>query len=250
MKIILDPGYKKAHTAIYELIKNYELAGETLYKGRNIVKHFHTKYGEWVVKRYKKPSIFQRFIYTFFRKSKAERAFLFAKKLRSLNIETPEGIAYIEEKKSGLLSYCYFISTVCTYSSLYSILVEQTNYNESLVKALAAFFKELHCKGFLHGDSNLDNILYTGNEQIGFRFAVIDTNRSKFKENPTATECLNNLKRVTHRRDLLVDLVSQYAKLRDWDIPSSVSQAINALDKFERKDDLKKMLIPKRAKKG
>ncbi|TWV13321.1 hypothetical protein FQ707_06510 [Bacteroidaceae bacterium HV4-6-C5C] len=249
MKIILDPGYEKAHTAIYELIKNYELAGETLYKGRNLVKHFHTEYGEWVVKRYKRPSILQRFIYTFFRKSKAERAFIFAQKLHSLNIETPQAIAYIEEKKCGLLSYCYFISTVSTYSSLYPILVEQSVYDQSLVKALAAFLKELHCKGFLHGDSNLDNILYKGNEETGFQFAVIDTNRSKFKENPTATECLNNFKRVTHRRDLLVDIVTQYAKLRDWNVPNSVNEAIKALDKFERKDDLKKMLIPKRTKK-
>ncbi len=240
MKVVINPKYEQARSNILQLIESFETKGKTIHEGRNIVKSFQTDYGEWIIKRYKKPLFFQRFIYTFFRKSKAERAYIFAGKLHSLGVETPEGIAYAEDTKDGLMSYCYFTSTACTYSALYSVLVENTDYDKNLVKALARFFKELHSKGFLHGDSNLNNILYTtGKQQTDFKFAVIDTNRSKFKKKLTHSECLDNFKRTTHRRDLLEDLITQYAILQNWDIPDSVNHVIRTLNKFEEKKRIK-----------
>lgn len=241
MKIVIHPEYQFASKFISSLPMNFDTEGETIYKGRNVVKRFHTSYGDWIVKQYKKPNFIQQLAYTFWRKSKAERAFLYAGKLLSSGIDTPQGIGYIETQKNGLLCTCYFISTVCQYPPLYQPLVVTPQFNKELASSLAAFFVEMHSKGFLHGDPNLENLLYHTDAQSGrFLFSVIDTNRSIFKSPLTMQECLENLKRTTHRRDLLEFITHEYATLRQWDTSQSIQYVMNALDKFEKKRRIKR----------
>jgi len=242
MKIIIHPEYQLAQHLIVQLPNMFATKGTIIYAGRNVVKSFDTQFGEWVVKRYKSPNIVQKIAYSFFRKSKAERAYIYADKLLALGINTPNAIAYIEEKKYKLFNYSYFISNVCKDAPLYPTLVETTNYNKELVGKLAAFFVEMHKKGFLHGDPNLDNILYRPIGENDFSFTVIDTNRSVFKTEISYEACLDNLKRITHRRGLLQEIVEEYAKLRNWDIQLSIKRVMTALDKFERRRQLKRII--------
>lgn len=241
MKIVVHPKYNDLYDFISQLPTNFESSGEIIYKKRNVVKRFKTDSGEWIVKRYKNPNFIQGIAYTFFRKSKAERAYLFASKLLIKGIDTPEAVAYIEIKKHGLLSTSYFISTACHNPPVYSALIQTPDYDRNLASALAGFFVELHEKGILHGDPNLDNILFHADQQ-GIHFSVIDTNRSVFKRSLTRSECLDNLKRIAHRRDLLQYIVEEYASKRQWDIQQSVHQVMNALDKFERRRKIKRII--------
>lgn len=245
MRIAIHPKYNDLHDFISQLPTNFESSGEIIYEKRNMVKRFKTNNGEWIVKRYKKPNIIQGIAYTFFRKSKAERAFLFASKLLAKGIDTPEAVAYIEIKKYGLLSASYFISTACHYSPVYPALIQTPDYDRNLASALATFFVELHEKGILHGDPNLDNILFHNDNQ-GLHFSVIDTNRSVFKHSLTRNECLDNLKRIAHRRDLLQYIVEEYAEKRQWNAQQSVRQVMHALDKFERKRKIKRIIKGKK----
>lgn len=245
MKIVVHPKYNDLYDFISQLPTNFESSGEIIYKKRNVVKRFKTDSGEWIVKRYKNPNIIQGIAYTFFRKSKAERAYLFASKLLAKGIDTPEAVAYIEIKKYGLLSTSYFISTTCHNPPVYSALIQTPDYDRNLASALAAFFVKLHEKGILHGDPNLDNILFHEDNQ-GLHFSVIDTNRSIFKRSLTRNECLDNLKRIAHRRDLLQYIVEEYALKRQWDIQQSVHQVMNALDKFEKRRKIKRIIKGKK----
>lgn len=238
-RIILQPEYQAASGFIARLPEIFEQQGEMIYSGRNVVKRFHTDYGVWIVKRYRKPNIFQRLAYTFWRKSKAERAFLYAEKLLSAGIDTPAGIGYIECREHGLFRNGYFISAECTDAPLFPILIEKADFDKKLATALAEFFVRMHRAGFLHGDPNLRNILYHTDRQGKPHFSVIDTNRSLFTSNPTPAECLDNLKRISHRRDLLQYIVREYATLRGWDPAQSVCQVTNALDKFEKRKEFK-----------
>lgn len=235
MKIIIHPKYQSASSFISEIPKRFETEGEMIYDGRNTVKRFKENENEWIVKRYKNPNIFQRIAYSFFKESKAERAFIYAAKLRKADINTPEGIAYIEEKQLGLLHFSYFISTACYDPCVASALEGTHDYDLNLASSVAGFFVTLHSKGILYGELTLHNILYHKDEKGNFHFSVIHTSRSLFKKELSRMECLNNLKKVTHHRDLLEYIVEQYASFRRWDLFESVEVVVQALYKYEKK---------------
>lgn len=245
MKIIIHPKYQSASAFIARLPEAFETEGEVIYAGRNVVKRFNTAYGEWIVKRYKKPNFIQRLAYTFWRKSKAERAFLYAGILNSIGIDTPEGIGYVECRQNGLFHTGYFISAAYNYPPLHPVLVTSIDFDKQLASALASFLVSMHRKGFMHGDPNPANILYHTDEEGKFCFSVIDTNRSVFKASLSRKECLDNLKRVTHRRDLLQYVVEEYAIGRKWNVRQSVEQVMRALDCFEKRRRFKRLLRPK-----
>ena len=207
--------------------------GETLHSGRNTVKAFDADGRRLVAKRYKRPNMVQRIAYTFFRKSKAERAFIYARALRKLGFDTPHEAAYIEIRRNGLLSDSYFISEECSLPPLMPLL-DRDNPDQQAAEDLASLLADMHVKGALHGDLNLSNILYAKDGGGRYKFTLIDTNRSKFKQ-PTADECLDNLKRLTHNRALMTLVVTLYARKRGWDAGKTVEGVMRKLDKFERK---------------
>lgn len=243
MRIIIRPDYQVYSVFISQIPEIFDTEGEMIYQGRNTIKRFTHDRHEWIVKRYKKPHLIQRISYTFFKKSKAERAYLFAQALQDRDIDTPEGIAYIEKKSKGLVYDCFFICTPCDAPTIYPTLGGSEEFDTHLADCLAAFFVQMHTKGFLHGDPNLNNILYHKNDKEDtYSFSVIDTNRSVFKSAPRREECLNNLKRVTHRRSLLRYITSQYAIHRGWNPEESVEVVMKALYRFERKKKMKQVI--------
>lgn len=243
MRITIQPGYRDYSAFISQIPDIFDTEGEMIYQGRNTIKRFAYDGREWIVKRYKKPNLIQRISYTFFKKSKAERAYLFSFELQARGIDTPEGIAYIENRRNGLVDDCFFISTPCHAPAIYPTLGGSEAFDTCLANDLAAFFVQMHTKGFLHGDPNLNNILYHKKDKENtFSFSVIDTNRSVFKSVPTQQECLDNLKRITHRRSLLQYITKQYAILRKWNPEKSADVVIKALDRFERKRRMKQVI--------
>ena len=199
MKIVIHPDFMQTADFIKQLPQHFAQEGELLYEGRNEVRRYRVK-NEWlVVKKYKQPTIIQRIVYTFFKKSKRERAYLFAGMLRKRGFDTPHEVAYIEKKRGGLFLDGYFISTQCDFPPLSKVLW-QRRFDKHAANELAAFMVQLHEKGVLHGDLNLTNILYCTDNDGHYHFTLIDTNRSKFKCALTRKECLENLKRLTHRQ--------------------------------------------------
>ncbi len=248
MKLFIAPKYSAARNFIASIPKHFDAQGVTLYHSRNIVKSYDNGWGRWVVKKYKKPNIFQRIAYTIWRPSKAKRAFLFADRLTELGFDTPHGVACIEMTKMGFFSGGYFISEHCAHPAVFNELVEKESFDTNLADSLATFLVSLHEKGVLHGDLNLNNILYHNDDNGDYHFTLIDTNRSLFLSSPSQTQCVENLKRVTHRRDLLNYIVERYATIRQWNADDFTRQVIDALEEFEhkreRKRKLKRILMP------
>ena len=60
-------------------------------------------------------------------------------------------------------------------------------------------------------------------------------NKGKPLNDPSNKECLKNLVRTTHRRDLYEYLVASYARQRGWDEKETVQQAVALLDRFEHR---------------
>ena len=154
--------------------------------------------------------------------------------MRSLGIDTPESIAYIEQKDGLLFSTGYFIAKACYDKDLRNVLRDQDIFDKELANQLTTFLVLMHKKGVMHGDLNLSNILYR-KENDHYHFTVIDTNRSIFKEHLTQRECLNNLKRLTHRSDLMDYIIRRYAQLRGWNEEETISIEHKLVHRFENK---------------
>ena len=241
MKIVIHPEFADTADFVRQLPQSFEGEGELLYESRNVVKRYRVNGKDMVVKKYKQPNIAQRIAYTFFKKSKPERAFLFAGMLRERGFDTPHEIAFIEQKKNGLFLNGYFVSLNCSYPPL-SELLRKRDFDRYPANELAAYMIQLHKKGVLHGDLNLTNILYHTNKEGKYQFTLIDTNRSKFKPDPTKLECLENLKRLTHSKALLRYIVMQYATLRGWNPRECALEVFRYLLQFEQKRKRKRKL--------
>ena len=180
-KIILNPQYKSLYTFIETLPQNFNAGGEIVQDRRNTIKKFKVNGLEINVKRYRVPIFINRIAYTFFRKSKACRAYNNAFEVIKRGFETPESIAYIEEFKGGLLHYSYYISLQCPYRrEIREYYQGPLQGNEALMTAFAQFTAALHEKGVCHEDYSPGNVLIA---QIDgqYHFSLVDINRMTFK---------------------------------------------------------------------
>lgn len=207
--------------------------GEVLHTGRNELRRFEVDGLRVVAKRYKRVNAVQRVAYSFFRKTKARRAYEFAAVFRQRGIDTPREVAYIEERERGLFTTGYFVSLDCPFPPAFPVVVKQEDYRKDLADALAAFICKMHERGILHGDMNLKNFLYDERADGSVRFSVVDTNRSHFCQGwPTRRQCLANLRTLTYRREVFVRIVRRYAALRGWDEGEAVGEALRCLERF------------------
>lgn len=223
-----------------------EGCGDVLYAGRNEVRRFDVNGTRLVAKRYKRVNAIQRFVYSFFRRTKAERAYAFATVLKERGVDTPEAVSYIEVSRNGLFETGYFVSLECSDPPAFDRLVPPKDFDHRMAEDLAAFINYMHSRGILHGDMNFGNFLYHYDDAEKCHFTVIDTNRSHFRRGyPSRKECLYNFRTTTHRRDVFEYLVRIYAQLRRWDEAEAVREATHYLDNFEqqhrRKERLKKL---------
>src|ERR1035437_8356069 len=110
MKIVINPTYSILSSFSSNIPTLFEQEGELVFKARNQLKSYSVEGFDVIVKRYKKPHLINRIAYTFFRPSKAKRAYEYALRLSELSINTPAPIAYIEQNSCGLINYGYFRS--------------------------------------------------------------------------------------------------------------------------------------------
>ena len=210
--------------------------GEVLYHARNEVRRLVHGGQVFIVKQFKRVNVIQQVVYTFFRPTKAARAYRFAAEFRHRGITTPREIAYIETAEHGLFTTGYFISEEVSGRETHLDLREVKDFDTALADAVARQVVLMHSKGILHGDLNLSNFLYERLENGQFSFVMIDINRSHFTDGwPTDDQCLRNMVRMTHRRDLYAYLVHSYAEMRGWDAEATVSKALKLLHQFEHR---------------
>lgn len=236
MKIVVDSLFAAQTSLISQLpamIARGE--GEMVYDQRNRVVRFRHEGLVLMIKQFKRVNLIQQVVYTFFRKSKAQRAYLFAEEFRRRGIDTPQRVAYMEQRRWGLFSVGYFVSLEAEGTETHLLLREVQNFSPELADAVAAQVVLMHSRGVLHGDLNLSNFLYRTSDD-GCHFTMIDINRSHFTDGwPTDSQCLENLVRLTHRRDLYEYLVRSYARQRGWNEEATAASALRLLEHFEHR---------------
>ncbi len=187
--------YENIRKFIEELPDNFDANGEYVYDGRrNLIKLFVAPDGTRLnVKRYHKPRFLNSPVYSFgIRKPKGLRAFEYPQELYKRGFDTPEPIAYIEERHIGILGASYFISIQCDYEhKMYEFGDAGAGTYEDFCSAFGRYTAKMHDAGILHRDYSPGNILWTVKEDGKYHFSLVDINRMKFGHISMNEGCAN-----------------------------------------------------------
>lgn len=219
LNITLSPKYEHLRSFIASLPKAIETGGETVHNGRNLIKTFTAPDGTRLnVKRYHRPSFVNALVYsTGMRKPKGQRAYDYPPLLLKCGIDTPEAVAYIEERRCGILGFSYFVSVQCPYPNrFYEIPDDPADLYVPLAEAFARFTARMHEARMLHRDYSPGNILWQRSADGSFCFSVVDINRMYFGEVSLQRGCAN-FARLWGPKLFFETLARTYAEARRLD---------------------------------
>lgn len=233
-QIILNPSLASYGDFVRSIPKRFEVEGETIYRGRNLIKVFDVD-GRCVnVKRYREPRFFNKLAYTFARKSKAERAFEYAGILNGMGISTPPPIAIILCRDAwGLLAESYLVTEQSALRrNFYEFAEGDLQSREAIIRGMAAFAADMHEKGVLHKDFSPGNILF---DLVDGKpaFAIVDINRMKFGNVGMAEGCAN-FARLWGRTKMFEWIAEEYASVRHFDAEACLRLTLRERDRFWR----------------
>lgn len=246
MKVVFSEKFVVYRKQLLEILSNFETSGEVLSTGRNKIKIFDLDGSKINIKSFKVPNAVNKIAYKYFRKSKAERSFYFAKQLIKKGIGTPYPIGYIEENADITFGKSYYISEHLVPDLTYRELVHQPNYpdHENILREFTRFTFQLHEKKVEFLDHSPGNTLIV-KENGRYQFFLVDLNRMNFKEMDLDAR-MKNFSRLTPKKEMVAIMANEYAKLYDkperevfdamWGYTSSFQE------KFQRKKRIKKKL--------
>lgn len=195
------------------IIYNFETQGEPFgNQDRNSLKLFNLDNKTLNVKSFRIPNLVNKIAYRFFRKSKAQRSFEYAKKLQELNIGTPQPIAYYEFLNPFTFNKSYYISEQQDCDLTYRELTTDLNYpnHEAILRAFTRFTFKLHEKGVNFLDHSPGNTLIKKVEK-GYNFYLVDLNRMEFKTMNFEAR-MKNFSRLTIHKSMVEIMSDEYAK--------------------------------------
>lgn len=246
MKVHIHPHYA-AYENLIRVIPSGEYEREEVYcNRRNTVEKIRLKDKLFVLKKYKRPALINCLIYTWFRKSKARRAFEYAELFLNRGIETAAPVAYIEIKKNGFFHTGYFLSEFLSYP-----LVADTDKNgicgeekDALMHDLALFTLQLHLNKVIPLDYNPKNIFYH-KENDKYNFALIDINRLKLDKVPGIRLSMNAFNQLGISAGDFTKVIPWYAEKRGFDLEECIFFTLFSRLKWEKQRQIKKYIKSK-----
>jgi hypothetical protein len=232
-KLILREKYKDLKEFVAQIPRRFEQEGRTIYQGRNLIKVFEAPHDMMVnVKRYHAPRGVNSLVYSLgIRKPKGQRAYQYPRILLQKGIDTPEPVAYIEDRKGGLITYSYLISLQSTLQhTLYEFGNASQEQWEPMVQPLAAFTAKMHNQQLMHRDFSPGNVLWDVVDGE-YRFSVVDINRMYFGEVDMKKGC-ENFARLWGPKAFFCALIRSYTAIRGFNEEEALRIALSARTRF------------------
>ncbi|HBN47057.1 MAG TPA: aminoglycoside phosphotransferase [Prevotella sp.] len=230
----INPKYEALRAFVERIPSLFDHEGREIYRDRNVIKVMTAPDGTALnVKRYCVPKGPNRLVYSLgIRKPKGLRAFLYPQRLLPVGIDTPEPVAYIEERHTGLLGLSFFVSLQCDYEHTLKDVgnAEEGSY-EALAKALGQFTASMHDRHVMHRDYSPGNVLYHVDTEGHYHFSLVDINRMHFGPVGERQGCLNFIRLWGPKRFFEL-LVRAYAEARGLDADACVAFALEKRRRF------------------
>ncbi len=235
--------FKQHEAFLDDIITNYEDKGENFgSQDRNSLKLFQLNDKTINVKSFRVPNLINQIVYRFFRKSKAQRSFEYAGWLQSLDIGTPQPIAYYEYETIFLFNKSYYVSEQIHCDLTFRELTTNFRYpnHEEILRAFTRFTYKLHEKDVHFLDHSPGNTLIKQTD-TGYDFYLVDLNRMEFKPLDLNTRIKNFSKLTTHQ--FMVEIMSdEYAKSSGEDYDTIFNLMWNYTQEFQDRYHRKKRL--------
>ena len=232
--MLINPKYQHLKKWLEQLPKQFEQLGEVIYDKRNQLRVIEAPDGTLInAKRYCVPHAFNRLVYSSgIRQPKGKRAFLYPFRLLERGIDTPEPIAYIEQRNRwGLLDECYFVSVQSPLKhTLYEFGDAQEGTYEEMARELGRFTAMMHDREVLHLDYSPGNVLWDKDDK-GYHFAVVDINRMRFGKVDIKDGC-ETLRRLWGPKRFIELITRSYAVARGFDEDEAVRLTMAARTAF------------------
>ncbi|WP_313581389.1 lipopolysaccharide kinase InaA family protein [Chishuiella sp.] len=253
-KIVLNNNFPTTKKEIESIIKGYDSINQYIAKGtRNSIKKTQLESGKIVtIKSFKIPNIINKFIYKFFRQSKAERSFEYANKLVNLGFLTPLPVAYIEETTTIQFLKSYYLCELVEADLTYRELVEIADYPNKIeiLKQFTQFTYQLHEAGIEFLDHSPGNTLIKKVGENSYDFYLVDLNRMNFHTKMDFELRMKNFSRLTPYNDMVEIMAKEYAKLINEEETKVINEMWKKTEEFqtkfhkkqERKKKLKKLI--------
>ncbi len=230
MRIRLNPAHDRLRPFVERLPEAFAAdEGTLIYQIRNTVRSFEIEGVRLVVKRFRQPNPFQAFVYAWLRRSKAQRAYEHAVRLRALGFDTPVPVAWCVYCRRGLLRDSYLVTLHVDDHSLSEMMARFPEHEAlSVLDAFAEYAARLHDAGIEHLDLHHNNVLYRRDDAMDeLRFRLIDINRMRFYDAPLSLRRrMLNLRRLTHRTEVFVYVMERYAEVCGYDLDDTLLRSI------------------------
>ena len=180
-----------------------------IHSGRNTLKLLSD---DLVVKRFARPSFPNSLIYGVFRKSKAQRSFLYSQLLGGI---VPEPVAWLDIRRHGLLVDSYYVSrrSALPYTAMMLTKNPDFPHHDDHLRAIARFTASLHERGILHKDYSGGNILFDDSDNI----QLVDINRLAFMRHVSLRRGCRNFERLDLDPASCAVVGEEYARARGFD---------------------------------
>lgn len=232
MRVVINPKYANLRKEIECIPDSFGDRGDIVYNDRNVLKRIDLHGVDVVVKSFKKPHIINRVVYSFFRRSKAERSFIYSMAVQEHGFIVPEPIAMIEKFQRGLLSESYYICGYDSGETVRHLMDGVVEGNEDKLSAFARYTVSLHQAGILHLDYSPGNILINQDNSGEYTFSLVDVNRMQLLPEINCDMVCRNMCRLCISREVLTYIMREYAALRGWNVEETVKLALHYSDQF------------------
>lgn len=219
-KVTISNQYESFRLFINNIEKHFLTEGEWMRDDRNQLKRIQVEGYDLCVKSFGRATVFNRLMYSYFRKSKARRSYEYAQRLVQLGIGTPAPVAYVEVyNRLHFMTRSYYVSLYAdNVISLTDVLSDEVPGKHVILRDFVRFVTDkVHRNGVCHRDFNGTNVLVEKNGVNKYHFMLVDLNRVKFGKPLNYHNGLRNLQQVHFNPVYLAELARYYARVKKAD---------------------------------